>query len=308
MATDKQPKSILKREAYPATSKTKAERDHEVALYHANLIQQRKDTELDILFSMETLIEYPLAKSPYNASNPSPADAKSFKQHILPFRPSDYDDLITERNISELCGYTLCPNPRLKESGGGRYRLIYKTGRAQDFKVVEKGELEKWCSDACAKRALYIKVQLNESPAWERGGIDAGIKIDLLDEPRSIEDTAMEGLQSLSLDDKAPEQKDQKGQENLAMERGDAGGFSAMNGLVDVRIQEKDVLKPAQPPSLDDRDIAGRLDSLHLNLEGHYTNFGTTTQRQRNNQSELFDEDGLDEDDDDDDGGMDWQL
>lgn len=305
MASDKQPKSILKREAYPATpAKTKAERDHEVALYHANLIQQRKDIELEILFSMETLIDYPLAKSPYNASNPSPADAQTFKQHILPFRPSDYDDLITERNINEKCGYTLCANPRLKESGGGRYRLVYKTGRAKDFKVVEKGELEKWCSDTCAKRALYIKVQLNENPAWERGGIDTGIRIDLLDEPKSIEDTAMEGIQNLSINEQNSNSV-QKGKENLALERGDTGGFSSMNGLVDVKIQEKDIVEPAKPPSMDDREITGRLGSMHLTTEGYTTSFSTSTQRQRN-QSDLFDEDGIDEEDED--GGMDWQL
>ncbi len=58
MATPPQPKSILKKTPYPATSSSKEARDREVALYHANLIQQRKDIELEILLSLETLIDY----------------------------------------------------------------------------------------------------------------------------------------------------------------------------------------------------------------------------------------------------------
>ena len=38
------------------------------------------------------------------------------------------------------------------------------------MKIVEKVELEKWCSGDCGKRALYLRVQLNDTPAWERAG------------------------------------------------------------------------------------------------------------------------------------------
>jgi hypothetical protein len=301
MASEKQPKSILKKAVYPATTtKTKAERDRETALYHANLIQQRKEVELQILFSIETLIDLPLATSPYNASNPCPSDASSFKEHIRLFRPSDYDDLIIERNVNERCGYTLCSNTRLKEEGVGKYRLIYKTGRAKDFKVVEKSELEKWCSEACAKRALYVKVQLSESPAWERGAIESGIKIDLLDEPKSAEDTALAGMQDLSIVDHGLEGKE-KGTANLALERGDKV-FSARTGLVDVRIQEKDVTKPVEAPSFQESDLSDRLDTMHLTLEGHTPSFSMQKQLGRERQNGVGgveDEAGT---------GMDWEL
>lgn len=299
MATDKQPKSILKKAAaYPATSKTKADRDRETALYHANLIQQRKDLELQILLSIETLIDYPLASSPYNAAHPSPSDSESFKEHIQPFQPSDYDDLITERNVNDRCGYTLCPNARMKEEGGGKYRLIYRTGRAADFKITEKSELEKWCSEACARRALYVRVQLSESPAWERGAIESGIKIDLLDEPSFTEDVATAEMQGLSIADQDVQRED-KGKADLALERGDRGR-AAKNGLVDVTIQEKDISKPVEAPSLEDADLSGRLDTMHLTLEGHTQSFGTQRQKRRER------EEGSEEDEEG--TGMDWQL
>jgi hypothetical protein len=297
MATAKPLKSILKKTSYPATTAAKPDRDREVALYHASLIQERKDVELTILLSTETLIDYPLAKSPYNASNPSPSDAQTFKDLLRPFQPSDYDALILERNINDHCGYTLCPNPRVKDGAAGTYRLIGKNGKAKDFRVVEKGEVEKWCSEACAKRALYVRVQLSESPAWERTAEEYGVKIDLLDEPKSEDASVVEGVQNLKLGG-AEDRK--QGAANLALERGDTG-FAAKNGLVDVKIQEKDVQRPAAAPSLDDEDLSGKLDTLHLTLEGHTSSFGS--RRERRHHEELAGVEGEDDDED-----TDWKL
>ena len=125
---------------------------------------------------------------------------------------------------------------------------------AKDFKVIEKGELEKWCSQACAKRALYVRVQLSESPAWERNAEEYGAKIDLLDEPKS-DDLVRKGLENLKLSEV---QDKKQGAANLALDRGDTG-FAAKNGLVDVKVQEKDIQRPAAAPSLDDEDTDWRL-------------------------------------------------
>lgn len=291
MATAKQLKSILKKSTYPATnSPSKADRDRETALYHANLIQQRKDIELEILLSMETLIDYPLARSPHNAANPSHADATSFKNYLRPFQPSDYDALIVERNINEHCGYALCANPRVKEEGGGIYRLLGKSGKAKDFRIVEKSELEKWCSEACARRALYVRVQLSETPAWERGASGSMIQIDLLDEPKSDEDTVVERLQALDVNATEDMTIDSA---NLALERGDRG-FVPHNGLVDIMIQEKEVRGTVEPPSFEDVDLTGRLDTMHLTLEGHTSTFGSHRHRRH------------DEDDEEDGMSLDW--
>lgn len=292
MATAKQPKSILKKPSYPATASLKEDRDREVALYHANLIQQQKDIELNILLSTETLIDYPLAKSPYDASNPSPVDAREFKQLLRPFQPTDYDELIQERNINEKCGYTLCPNARVKDDSGGKYRIIGAGGKAKDFKVVEKEELEKWCSEACAKRALYVRVQLSETPAWEREAEGSTVHIDLLDEPKSAVDAVVKSVQTQNADS----HKEEKMQDavDLALERGDKG-LAAKNGLVNVKIQEKEVQRQAQAPSLD--DLSGRLDTMHLTLEGHTPEFGSRRERRR-----------LEELDDEDDPDTDWKI
>jgi hypothetical protein len=296
MATVTTPKSILKKTSYPATSasKSREDRNREVALYHANLLQERKDIELQILLNIETLIDYPLASKPYDASNPSPSDVRNFKDLIHTFQPSDYDALIVERNINEHCGYSLCPKDRVKDGGGGKYRLVGKTGKAKDFKVVEKGELEKWCSSACAKRAMYVKVQLSETPAWERESA-YGTEIELLDEPKSAEDLVVEGIESMNLATSEQPNKKQNAAD-LALERGDKG-LAAKKGLVDVEIKEKDVQKTAQAPSFETEDLSGRLDSLHLALEGHTTVFGSERQRRHHEELEdINDEDAADTD------------
>lgn len=280
MASSTPLKSILKKppSSYPATSSSstsKADRDREVALYHANLLQQRKDVEFTIVLNMETLIDFPHAGPPHDASNPSPSDARSFKELLRPFQPSDYDALIVERNINELCGYALCPNPRTKESGGGLYRLLGMNGKAKDFKVVKKEELEKWCSEACAKRALYVRVQLSESPAWEREGAQT-VNIDLLDEPKSEEDQVVERIGNMHLNNAGDAERRQDSA-SLALERGETG--AGRSRLMDIRIQENQTQDPAQPPSLDTEELSGRLDTMHLTMEGHTPSFGSRRQR-----------------------------
>lgn len=287
MATSQMPKSILKKTSYPATTTSKEDRDRELALYHAELIQQRKDIELEILLSTETLIDYPLATAPYDASNPSPADAKTFKNLLRPFQPGDYDALIVERNINERCGYTLCANSPRKESGGGRWRMVGKHGKGKDFRVVDKKELEKWCSEACAIRALYVRVQLSETAAWERGERGENtVKIELRDEPKSDSDTVVEGLEKLQLagDDSTKKQDTA----HLALERGDRGP-AARIGSVDVKILEKEIQRAPEAPSLEDQDLTERLDTMHLALEGHTTSFGSNRHRRHEEEEEDTD-------------------
>ncbi|PVH83509.1 hypothetical protein DL98DRAFT_486287 [Cadophora sp. DSE1049] len=311
MATPQQIKSILKK--YPSQpssstqpsnttppsseSKTFEERTREIALYHAQLIQQRKDIELEILLSTETLIDYPLSQPPhYTASSPSPSDASTFKNLLTPFTTSDYDALIEERNINEHCGYTLCPNERLRERGGGTYRLLGMNGKAKDFRVVRKEELEKWCSEGCARRALYVKVQLSETPAWERGASAVGSRIDLLDEPMSVGDTVMEGIESLDLDGEGSERRGRE-ERDLALERGDRG-MGAKGGLVDVKVLERDVERKVEPPSLGEEELSGKLE--HLALEGYTSKFGDQRKKlldsERDMDGDEMDEDGADTD------------
>ncbi|KAH8596010.1 Rtr1/RPAP2 family-domain-containing protein [Bisporella sp. PMI_857] len=274
MATSNMPKSILKKTAYPATASrasgtmTKAERDRETALYHAHLIQQRKDTELEIFASMEELMEYPLALPPYDASNPSPVDAKNLKAYLRPYQPSDYDALIVERNINDRCGFALCRNKNAKDGKGGKYRILGRNSK--DFRVVETAETEKWCSQACAKRALYVRVQLSEVPAWERNGFGE-VDIDLLDEPKTADDIITDKFGEMDIDDDGAENKRQAGAV-LALERGEKKSDSR-NRLVAVSIRENVVEGPVQPPSFDTGGLSDQMDALHLTLEGHISRF-----------------------------------
>ncbi|CAL3967334.1 hypothetical protein PZA11_003668 [Diplocarpon coronariae] len=263
-----QPKSILKKKLSSTPSatdpyKTISDRNREVALYHATLLQARKDLELQILLSTESLIDYPLSQSP--ASNPSPSDALSFKSHLAPFTPSDYDALIEERNINSLCGYALCPNPRLRE-GAGEYRILGIGGKASDFRVIKREELERWCGVECKKRAMWVRVQLSERPAWERKG-DIGPGIELLDEPKA---DVVERMEKLDL---STEGEGEKKRKDLARERGDREmGMGAVKGLVDVKVTEKDTSGgKAVPPSLRQEDLSSSLE--HLTLEGYTSRF-----------------------------------
>ncbi|KAL2066132.1 hypothetical protein VTL71DRAFT_2203 [Oculimacula yallundae] len=280
------------------------DRNREIALYHAHLLQARKDIELEILLSTETLIDYPLSPSPHHtAASPSISDAQQFKSLLAQFTTSDYDALIQERNINEKCGYALCPNARVKEGGGGEWRLLGMSGKARDFRVVRKEECEMWCKegDACKRRALWVRVQLGEVPAWERGAGNAlGGQIELLDEPKErVEDdrdTVMQGIERLDLE----ERKERDG-EDLALERGDRG-MRSKTGLVDVKVLERDVKMKVEPPSLGEEELSGKLE--HLRLEGYTSKFGD----QRRKLLEVEKERDGDEMDEDDDEDTDWKL
>jgi len=291
MATTAAPKSILKKSTVSVPVKSKEERDRETALYHANLIQQRKDVEYEIVLSTETLMELP-SSSTADPSNPSIEDARLFKTLLRPFQASDYDALIQERNINESCGYTLCPKPRVKDDTTGKYRIIGMNGKAKDFKVVSKEELEKWCSEACARRALYVRVQLSERPAWERSAMTGG-DIELMDEPkpRLADAELSEGLQKMDIGE---DEHNSQNAEDLALKRGDRGA-AAKNGLVNVAIQEKAVTKSPDAPSFETDDLEGRLSTMHLSLEGHTPNFAGP---HRSPRSQRFRGDMDDSDDD----------
>ncbi|KAF8464066.1 Rtr1/RPAP2 family-domain-containing protein [Kalaharituber pfeilii] len=168
----------------------------EIALYHAHLIQNQKNLELSILASIERLLDFPT--TPNHASDPSESDIVEFKRNMIHFRPSDYDDLIEERNIISKCGYALCPLPNKLQPTKAKYRVLDKGRR-----IVETKQLERFCGEECARRGLWIRVQLSEEPSWLRVGPDGEVgkggveyRITLLEEERKenrTEDTGFQG-------------------------------------------------------------------------------------------------------------------
>ncbi|AEO70745.1 uncharacterized protein THITE_134942 [Thermothielavioides terrestris NRRL 8126] len=145
------------------------------------LLQKLRDTELKPpvpLSTFEQLIALPRhASPPYSAARPHPADAALFLALLRDFSPAEYLDLVEERNCVSKCGYALCGRPRRALEGA--YKLRWGGGG-----VGKTAELNKWCSDACALRALHLKVQLDH-PSYERSAEAGGkmvVKLELREE------------------------------------------------------------------------------------------------------------------------------
>ena len=172
------PKSILKKNpaALPATRDGKPvnPRHLDVALHHANIIEQRKAVEAQVLDAIMTLMDYP-PDAAANPQQPTPAHARFFADAVAAFQPADYDALIEERNIAGRCGYALCPRDKRRAPSAAKKHFV---DTARGVEIVDRNKLEVWCGDDCARRALYVKVQLNEDPAWLRDA--QGDKIELL--------------------------------------------------------------------------------------------------------------------------------
>ncbi|KAF2805866.1 uncharacterized protein BDZ99DRAFT_466206 [Mytilinidion resinicola] len=270
------PKSILKSSAVPADAvdarKPPVNEQHlQVALQHANIIQDQKNVEQEILNATLELLEFP-PDSKADPARPSPSDAHKFKTLVMPFQPNDYDALIEERNCADLCGYALCPRPRKKVPSASKLHFV--DSRDRGVQIVPKKMLEVWCSDDCARRALYVKVQLNEEPAWMRrtGG---GQEIEIL-----VENTeALEFALPLRLKSKNKVQgelKDEDGEDiaaawaladealaELSQERGDKDSMPRTE-LIKAKIEERTNVKTPSAPSAETT-----ASSAHMAIEGH---------------------------------------
>jgi hypothetical protein len=130
---------------------------------------------------------------------------------------------------------------------------------------MKREDLEKWCSQQCARRALYVKVQLNETAAWERAGIP-DIEIDVLDEDKSKEtdvDRAARELGKLKLEEQRQAARDDAA---LALERGEPDASQSKSKKMNITLKEKDAKAPSTTPS--NPEI---YDDEHLLVEGYRT-------------------------------------
>lgn len=235
-------KSILKQtppQSKPTLSdeqKAQAERNRRklgLALHHANKIQNRKDIEAQILANIETLLDSPAGPSP------TPTEAAEFVGRIALFQPSDFSALVEERKADGKCGYALCPKPPrvVTLSSGGIWKL--KGEGAADY-----------CSNECLKKALYVKTQLSEVPAWERE-TGQNVKIELFGDDSSL--VQAEGQVAA----RAPIDRE------LALERGEQAGSFRSGKVVADRIVEKTNLSHTTPP------MSGRTEHVHDSIEGY---------------------------------------
>ncbi|KAF1913390.1 Rtr1/RPAP2 family-domain-containing protein [Ampelomyces quisqualis] len=233
------------------------------ALHHANVLAERKRVEAAVLAAVLMLLDYPTAPGA-DARRPTRADAQHFCAAVRPFQPADYDALIEERSLAGKCGYALCPRPAQKARSTARRQFV---DTAHGVQIVDRHTLEVWCSRDCAERALYVKVQLHEDPAWMRQGGRCGDPLELLVDGALPLQTAPAPL---------PVPADQ-----------DALDAEAVEGLVRGHITERmPSATPPQPPSLPAQP-AGQT----MAIEGHVP---------------RMDRSGTHDDGDEDDDPQDW--
>lgn len=246
----------------PRLSRPNPSEARQVAIHHAKLLQHRKELERQILESIIQLSEFPLERGPaYSAACPAPSDARAFKEHVRVFQSSDYEALVEERHVNGLCGYALCPEPHRVRGPGGEW-LIYRGN------IVPRNDVENWCSDLCARRAMYVQVQLNETAAWERAG-RVDIHMDLLDERHQAkadqDGDAAAAAQAVGREDAA------RIATALARERGDDASLPGLDKVkVDIRDKEPGAPHQAGTTTVP-ADAASPADAenAHLLIDGH---------------------------------------
>ncbi|XP_076272598.1 putative RNA polymerase II subunit B1 CTD phosphatase RPAP2 [Rhynchophorus ferrugineus] len=81
----------------------------------------------------------------------------------LPFiNQSHYQDIVEERAITKLCGYSLC-GKRIPDMPKKQYFISTKSNKVYDIT-----ERKNFCSNFCYKASLHIKKQIDNSPLWLR--------------------------------------------------------------------------------------------------------------------------------------------
>ena len=287
------PHSILKQaisslpDTSPSPAQSRKDRNKETAIYHAKLLQQRKDAEALIFASTELLLELPSSPAA-DPARPCLQDITHAKDSLRTFQPSDYDSLIEERNINKQCGYILCPRPNRQEDTKAKYRILSGKGGLNGVKFVERHTLERWCSDDCGKRALFIKVQLNEEPAWTRIESSSG-DILLLEDERNHQnqlegDSALiEQLRSLNMG--LEEDEVVARMKALAIERGQETASSRSFGLAETDVHENTSFKgkaSAPEPSAKECRFDGASDSI----EGYTANYSRKKTKKQESDSD----------------------
>jgi len=276
----KKPKSILKKKSsvkptaqakvtLPDDPNSQESRNRATAIHRATLLQSQKDVEALILASIESLLDLPSisssSASPAPASAPSAADLQTLQTALDPFRPLDFDELLEERHAAGLCGYALCGRPpRTSESGRGKWK-IGGTGAGTEG-VVERRKYEMWCSDACARRAMYVRVQLDDTPAWLRDDYRPP-PVKLMPEKKAGDDKKNEGdgrvkfaaagageTMVLPVRPKKAVVLESEQKKALADERGDSATSQRSGGLLRDMIVEKEVSQPVVAPSKENND------------------------------------------------------
>lgn len=160
--------------------------------------------------------------------------------------------------------------------------------------MAKTEDLNKWCSDECALKGMYIHVQL-EHPSYEWAGEkgEMKVKIRLREDKEPGVKEVEKAVEGLSLDG-AGDERDKKGDE--AHEKKKQAGKLAVerNGMgvdkVEVTIGEKEITQPPTAPTF--TSAQGGESDAHLMVEGY--KIGSKGKKPNNTGGE-----GEDDDDDD---------
>ena len=253
------PQSILKQTPHPAIE----DHNHQIAFQHANLIQERKDVELEILGKIDSLIDLP-SPGQRDPAHPSSSDLSLVEEALNIFQPSDFDTLIEERNINKRCGYVLCPCPNRLQDTAANFRILQNGRRGSNsLKVVPTRDLEKWCTEQCGRRALWLRVQLAEEPAWERNGSQSRRFMLLDGKPELDAGSAVVALSGKMSNLKLEVERFPLTQamDGLALERGDKTMSIRPTRGIEVSITES-------PISREQAEAPNSMDSYN-SVEGH---------------------------------------
>lgn len=218
---------------------TKAEKDDQadnareahyraIALQHARSLEERKKLQIKVLDTIIVAFDLPTDQTTTSA-HPSSSDAAAFRDCLILFRPEDLDEVVSERNIDNRCGYALCRNATKQAKVTRKYD-------ATSGKIVEE-KLGSWCSTICKERTNYVRRQLSAEPAWLRVGHGNHIRLQ----------TDIEEMQEEEAGN------DQANQEALALERGDPKQSIVEN----ISIFEKATTMAPKPPKQDPQITVG---------------------------------------------------
>ena len=196
--------------------------------------------ELDILTSIERLIDYPMATSS-NAASPSPVDISSFRTLSSLFSRSDMDSLVQERNAAGRCGYVFCRLACKRDlTTKDAYFRLERAKR--DVRIVPREELEMWCSRDCAKRNQYIRTQLSDMAAWERSGMKDHNHIRLAGDEFDVQ--LVERINNLHVED-GNEGRMVAAMGELALERNEIVNSARRKMVMTPDVREKQTTIPA---------------------------------------------------------------
>jgi RNA polymerase II-associated protein 2 len=215
------------------------DRFRETAIRHARIIEDQKRVKAQVADLVLECFDLP-SQQGTSPSDPMPKDLKTFTAALSLFQPNDFDELVSERNIDDRCGYALCPNPNQKARHNGLKVWNGKGGGG--FKLVDRAELERWCSKECRHRGEFARAQLSTEAAWVRDVTET--KVTLLDDMQRNDDIVA-AIKDLSIAEPAKDELEAKLKE-LSLERGDEG--KPVTTSIDIVEKDRDDAV-AEPPS-----------------------------------------------------------